>query len=103
MIRNFLIIILFFYILILFQISFLIHFNVGGIIPNLIVIGVIFWNLFESPQKKFGILSAIVGGFFLDIFSQRPIGFHIAFLMVLAIFLKFIFKKYVRIPKLKGV
>jgi len=89
-----------FYFLILFQTSFLIHF---WITFNLILILVIFLNLIEKPEKEDGVISAFFGGFFLDIFSEKVIGFHILILISLAIFLKLIFKKYVRIPTFKRV
>lgn len=98
MIKRILIIILFFYILVLIQTSFLAHFMIAGMIPNLILIVLIFLNLFEDPRENTGIISAIIAGFFLDIFSQRFFGFYILILFILSIFLKFILRKHVRIP-----
>jgi len=90
---------LLFYFLILFQTSFFVHFK-----PlNLTLILVIFLNLFQDPKSKDGILAAIFGGFFLDIFSENLIGFHVLILIAIAIFLKLIFRKYVRIPTIKKI
>lgn len=79
--------------MVLFQTSFLISFNFLNKIPSLILIFVILLNLFEEKEKNSGIISAFLGGFFWDIFSTAYIGFHIIFLFLLAIFIKFILKK----------
>lgn len=105
--KKILILILFFYILTLFQTSFLIHFNIfleGGFFGwalNLILIAVILITVLENPEKNLGIFSGICGGFFLDIFSENFLGFHILILVILAFFIKFILRKYVRIPIIK--
>lgn len=102
--KKILILILFFYLLTLFQSSFLIHFNIlgwEGWSPNLILIAIILLNFFEDSQKNLGIFSAICGGFFLDIFSENFIGFYILISVGLAIFVKYILKKHVRIPIIK--
>ena len=101
-IKKTIIIFLYFYILALLQTSFLIHFKIE-IIPNLILISVIFLNLFESASKKSGIFAAVVGGFFLDIFSPGPLGFQISILVILAVFIKTILKRYVQIPIIKKI
>ncbi len=87
-----------FYFLVLIQTSFLVHFNILGIVPNLVLISVVLWNLFEKSKNYFGLYAAFIGGFFLDIFSSRFIGFYVLILFALAIFIKLIFKRYVRIP-----
>ena len=86
------------YLLALFQTSFLVHFSLWGMIPNLILISVFLWILFEKPESNFGIYNAFIGGFLLDIFSERLIGFNILILLIMAIFLKIILNKYVRLP-----
>ena len=55
--KKILILVIVFYILVLFQISFLVHFNIFdgsflGWSPNLILIAVILLNIFENPQKN---------------------------------------------------
>lgn len=104
MIKRILILILFFYFLVLLQTSFLVHFNLflGWRIGfSLVLISVILINLFEKLENYSGLLSAFLGGFFLDIFSENFIGLYILILLLLAIFIKFILKRYVRIPILK--
>jgi len=100
MIKNIFILIIFFYILALFQTSFLIHFNIFlgwlGILISVILI-----NIFENSKKNSGIFAAFFAGFFLDIFSENFIGFWILILLALSCFIKFVLKKYVRIPALK--
>ncbi len=111
MVKKILILIIFFYILTLFQISFLVHFNIldgrfVGWSPNLILIAVILLNLFENPQKNSGYFTAFIGGFFLDIFSGNFIGinfigFWILILLVISFSIKFILRKYVRLSAIK--
>lgn len=91
-------IIILFYFLALLQSTFLVHFNISGMTLNLVLIFVVIWNVFEKPKSFLGIFSAGMGGFFLDIFSHRPIGFNILILIGIAIFIKLIFKKYVQLP-----
>jgi rod shape-determining protein MreD len=98
--KKFLILILSFYILALFQTSFLVHFGFLDVL-NFILIATILINLFENPQKNLGITSAFIGGFFLDIFSENFLGFWILILLATSIFIKFILRKYVRIPIVK--
>lgn len=102
MVKNVLVLILFFYILVILQASFLVHFSLWGWVPNLILISVILLNIFNS-DVKLGVGAAVVGGFFLDIFSSNFIGFWILISLATALFIEFILKKHVRIPLIKGV
>jgi rod shape-determining protein MreD len=102
MLKNIIFLIFFFYFLVLIQSSFLTHFQIfsgsfGIWTPNLILITIILINFFEKPEKNLGIIAAFIGGFFLDLFSENFIGFYILISLGLAIFLKFIFKKYLRL------
>lgn len=84
---------LFFYILALFQTTFLVHLSIKGITPNLILILVILVNYFipqqvftksfSKTQRRLGIFASFVGGFFLDIFSNHP--FTISLLVLLCL------------------
>jgi len=93
-VRKVIILILIFYILALFQTSFLVHFRA----LNLILILVIFINLFERAEGNLGFYSALLGGFFLDIFSEKPLGFHILSLLILALLVKMVLKRYIQLP-----
>jgi len=106
MVKNILILIIFFYILALLQTSFFIHFSVflkswANWALNLIFISVILINLFEAGKSYFGYISSLIGGFFLDIFSNSFIeinffGFYIIILTLITLFIKLILKRYVR-------
>lgn len=103
MTKEILILIFILYFLTLFQTSLLIHFGILSRIPSLILIFTIFFNLLEKKEEVSGIFVAIFGGFFWDIFSNLPIGFHILILLILAIFIKFVLKKYIKpVVKLNG-
>ena len=84
-VRNFLLLIPSFYILALLQSSFLVHFGILGYVLNFILIITIFINLFEESQKNLGIMSAFIGGFFLDIFSENFFGFWILTLLAISL------------------
>ncbi|XOB41870.1 MAG: rod shape-determining protein MreD [Candidatus Nealsonbacteria bacterium] len=94
--KKVLILIIVFYILALLQTSFLIHLSFFNITPNFILIAVLLLNLLEEPRKNNGIFGAVISGFFWDIFSNRPIGFHILILVGLAILIKVILRNYLR-------
>ena len=98
MIKKVFIFIILFYFLALIQTSFMIHFKTWNIVPNLILFSVIVWNIFEKADNRFGVYQAVIGGFFLDIFSNRFIGFNILILVILVILIKLFFRRYVRIP-----
>lgn len=79
---------LFFHFLILIQTSFLVHFSIFGIIPNLILISVVVFNFFEKPRKNSGFLIAAIGGFYLDLFSNFQIGASVFSLVILVLLIK---------------
>lgn len=89
------VLILFFYILALIQTSFLVHFNINGQVPNLILIALVLLIFFEKPEEKLSFFGAVVGGFFLDIFSSVFLGTSIIALLLMT----FLFKKLVKIIK----
>lgn len=98
MAKSLILLIPLFYIASLLQTSFLVHFNIPGFLPNLVLILVVLINLFQKAENYSGVAGAVLGGFFLDIFSSWPIGFWILTLFLTSIFIKKIFKDYVRIP-----
>jgi rod shape-determining protein MreD len=95
--KNILIIILLTYIFFIFQTSFLVHFDIKRIVPNLVLIAVFLMNILENPESYNGILVAVIFGFFWDIFSEKFIGFHILILTFIAFLIKAILKRYVRL------
>ena len=86
--KRILISILFFFVLSLFQTTFLVHFNLFGLLPNLVLISVIVFNFLENSEKKTGIIIAGIGGLFLDIFSSSFLGVSILILVILAYLIK---------------
>ncbi|MBL7142414.1 MAG: hypothetical protein ISS83_02045 [Candidatus Pacebacteria bacterium] len=104
MIKRILFFIFFFYLLILIQTSFLVHFNIWGIMPNLVLLAVILINVF-GPGRESAIISSVVGGLYLDIFSLSGfLGFFGSYTLILilfSLFLKIVLKQYVRIPIIK--
>lgn len=97
-------IVIFFYILVLFQTSFLIHFNIfwsGFLVYSFILILIVFLSFFVTCYQWLDVSAAFAAGFFLDIFSGNFIGFHILILVGLIIFIKFILQKYVQIQIFK--
>ncbi|MFH0969314.1 MAG: rod shape-determining protein MreD [Patescibacteria group bacterium] len=103
MAKNIIALFVSFYIFALLQTSFLVSFNISGIIPDAIIISVILINLFEDSGEKFGFLAAFIGGFFLDLFSSDFIGLHILILIAVSFFVKFILRRYVRIPTFQRI
>ena len=72
------------YILTILQTSFVVHFFPHGLILNLVVLSIIVFSIFEKPDSHFGLFAALFGGFFLDMFSTKPIGFWTLTLVVFA-------------------
>jgi len=75
----------------------LVHFRVFGRVCNIVLLLVFFLNLLEPRKEKTGLISALIGGFFLDIFSSYFFGFYILISLVIAFFIKLVVKKYVRL------
>jgi len=98
MIKKILLSIILLYFLTLLETSFFAHFNFLKWFPYTIFLVIIVYNIIESSKKYFGIWLSVIGGFFLDIFSTSFIGFNILILLALSLFLKFLFRRYVRIP-----
>ncbi len=88
MLRKIIFLVIVSYILVLLQSSFLIHFNILGAIPNFILILVFLLNFFEEPNEHWGIFGAVIGGFFLDIFSTSFLGSSIICLIIMSFFIK---------------
>jgi len=106
MFKKIIFLIVIFYFLTIFQVSFLPHFNWQGIAPNLVLIMVVIFNLLEKPEGKLGLISGFLGGIFLDVFSFSTtlfFGFYTLISLVASVFIKFILRKYVQIPFLKEI
>ncbi len=95
---KFILITIILYFLTLFQTSFLVHFAVFGRTPNLVALIAVLWSIFEKKEKLGGFYVAVIAGLFLDIFSNGFIGTNIVILAIIAALIKFVVKKYVKIP-----
>ncbi|HUW71787.1 MAG TPA: hypothetical protein VMV66_01135 [Candidatus Humimicrobiaceae bacterium] len=95
--KNIFILIILFYLTVLLQTSFSPHFPIGHLL-NFVLVLVIIINLFEAGEGKLGLFGAFFGGFFLDIFSEIFLGFWVIILLTIAVFIKFVLRKYVRLP-----
>ena len=98
--KRILILTLIFYFLVILETSFFAHFRIFWFIPNFIIILTIIINIFDKEKNFFsiGILSAMIGGFFLDLFSSQFIGYYILILTGISLIIKIFLKRYVRIP-----
>ncbi len=101
MVKKILISILLLYLLIIFQISFIVHFAVKGFVINSIFLLICLLNIIEDPKENYGIIGAGILGFFWDIFSEKFIGYHILILVFLAFLIKVVLVRYVRIKILQ--
>lgn len=63
-----------FYFLALFQYSFLSHFAIKGVAPNLVLIAVLALGFFKRKESVLKGAEGFAAGFFLDIFSSFPLG-----------------------------
>lgn len=83
-----------FYVFAVLQNSFLAHFNVFGVTPNLVLIFYFLLLFFDSADKfLFGIFGAFVAGFLLDAFSHIFLGISIIIFLILML----IFKKILQL------
>lgn len=107
MMKRIVFFILFLYFLALFQTSFLVHFKILGMVPNLVLIAVILINIFTPYYQWQGIGLSLLGGFYLDLFSLSCFGpnytcffgFYTLVFLLIALFVKFIFKRHVQFSK----
>lgn len=82
----------------LVQVSFFSHFAFWGFTPNMLFVAIFIFSLWENPISHTAFLAAIPAGFFLDVFSQKPLGFWIALFLGMVFALKILKQTYVRIP-----
>ena len=90
-----------FYFLILFQTSFLAHFNIFNIIAHIGLIIILISFFCRKENDIYSIILAISAGLFLDIFSNQFIGFYVLILLTSIILIKIILQNYVRASQIK--
>jgi rod shape-determining protein MreD len=95
MLRRIILLIVIFYFLALFQSSLFPYFGILGFVANLTLLSVILINIFIH-DTYFGLFSAVIGGFFWDVFSSQFFGYHVLILLLIASLIQIILKKYVR-------
>ena len=99
MLKKIIFFIFIFYILALLQTSFFVHFYIPRIIFNFLLIAIVLINIFSSSSQD-KILSVIIGGLCLDIFSLNNFGGFFGFYTLILLIIYFLFKafskKYVR-------
>ncbi len=105
MVKKTIISIVVFFFLAVLQTSFFAHFSFWGVVFNLVIIAVLLVNLLEEKKNKLGLICAFSGGFFLDVFSLSGgiFGLYILMCLFIAIFIKFILKRYVQLPTIKEI
>lgn len=88
--KKYLILIVVFYFLVIFQESFLSHFTLFGATPNLILISVFLLIFFEENlgSENLGVLAGFLGGTILDFFSSIPFGIFALNLTLSSLFIK---------------
>jgi len=72
-----------FWLSIILQTSFLAHFSIFGGVVNLVFVLFFLFTFFENPGSYFGVINAILAGFFLDVFSHTYFGLSIASLALI--------------------
>ncbi len=93
MVKKIISIVFLLYLLAMLQASFFVHFF--DYIPNLILIVIVLVNLFEKEESYLGVFTALVGGFYLDIFSGRFFGLYLLLSFLISLFIKLVIKDYV--------
>lgn len=76
----------------LLQTSFLPHFFPNGFVPNIVIIAIVILVFFKKYE------GALIGGFFLDLFSHMPFGFWTVSLVASAFLLQILTTRYVQNP-----
>ena len=87
-----------FYLLLLWQESFLAHFSFLWGLPSLVIVTMILINLFEEQRGKTGLILAVPAGLLLDLHSGKPFGLSVLLLLTTAFLIKLTVKRYVRVP-----
>jgi len=85
---------LIFYLLILMEASFFVHFDLFKLFSNLALFLLFFIIFFQKEKNPLGFYLALFVGFLLDIFSQHFIGFYILICLAIFFFIKNVLKKY---------
>jgi len=105
MLRRIIFLFIFLFILILFQVSFFSHFAVKGMVFNFFLLSIILICLF-SRKREFAVSAALIGGFYLDIYSISKTGFFGFYTLItlsFAFLVRLVIRKYVQFPIFKQI
>jgi hypothetical protein len=72
---------------------------------NLVLFAIILIGLFVR-ERQLALASALIGGFYLDVFSfslTRFFGFYTLISVILVVFIRLILRKYVKFPVAKTI
>jgi len=94
MIKKFITIALIFYLIALAQSSFAPYFLIW--LPNFSLLLVALVNFLEPKDEIFGFGAAFLGGFFLDIFSEKFFGYYVIISLGIAFLFKGLLKNIIR-------
>jgi rod shape-determining protein MreD len=93
MIKKLLFTFLLFYILVVFQTSFLISFSIKEQIPNLVLIALFLIIFLGKEMSSSFPIESFLAGFFLDLFSSKTFGLSIVILVAITFLLKKILRE----------
>lgn len=93
---NLILLTFFSYALSLIQFSFLPALFPFVLMPNLLMVFTIIFNIFEDPNSDEGFFLALIAGLINDFLSPHPFGLYIIIFFAVTYFIKFILKNYVQ-------
>jgi len=99
MLHKILALIVCFYILAAIQASFLPHFSIIGVTPNLVLIGVFLVAFFEKSSSYSGIFGALSAGMSLDLLGNSFIGSSVIVYLAIYFLLKEVLKQLPDMPR----
>ncbi len=94
--KRFLIFFILLVILIILQTTFLFRLDIFGLKFNVVILYIVFLNLFEKEERETGLWIGGLGGFLLDLYSSYYFGIFTIGLFILSLVLKTIRRKYLK-------
>ncbi len=94
--KRFLILFLVLVLLVVLQTTFLFRFDLYGINFNIVILYILFLNLFEKEEKETGLWIGGIGGFLLDLYSSYYFGAFTIGLLISSLLIKIIRRKYLK-------
>ncbi|MFW6283318.1 MAG: rod shape-determining protein MreD [Minisyncoccales bacterium] len=94
--KRFLIFFIFLILVTILQTTFFFSFDIFGIKFNLVILYIIFLNLFEKENKETGLWIGGIGGFLLDLYSSYYFGFFTIGMLISSLIIKIIRRNYLK-------